>query len=150
MWYSQGLEPLAFRDMCQGPLCNQGCPETFELGSLTSNNWPTWSKIFIAGLIVGIGVAAMIMKAIFVLWLLWIEKNQKQYLTSLEGNFIGEDHSKLQVCYRYLCVGRGSLVVSATLSSPYHSKRESFVVHRCVYSGQWQSNLFGLSFRTPQ
>ena len=73
-----------FLDSCEGPYCNEQCPESFTLGELTSNNWPIGVKIVIAAVIVAIGMVCMFMKSLFKVWLFWLEKKQDNYLDSLD------------------------------------------------------------------
>ncbi len=102
LWYKNGLEAITFRDDCRGPHCNSECPEAFDLGDLTSNNWPTWSKVLIVSVIVAVGVFAVVMKLLFVIWLWWVERKQVLYLESLDSNCEGESN-KLQVrCFAYM------------------------------------------------
>ena len=54
------------------------------LGELTSDNWPLWSKIFIAVLVVGLAVICMLIKIAFMVWLWLLERKQDGYLDSLE------------------------------------------------------------------
>ena len=55
-----------------------------ELGQLTSDNWPLWSKILTAALVVGLAVVCVLIKMAFVAWLWWLERKQDGYLDSLE------------------------------------------------------------------
>ena len=69
-----------------GLLCNDRCPDRLELGDLTSNNWPLWSKIIITVFVVSLAVFCIIAKLVFVVWLFWLEKKQDAYLEQLEGD----------------------------------------------------------------
>ena len=80
-----------------GILCNDACPDQLLLGELTSNNWPLWSKILVAVLVVGLAVVCMLVKVAFVTWVWWLEKKQDAYLDSLEGGDEEETDAKLQV-----------------------------------------------------
>ncbi len=97
IWYEQGLKAITFRDDCGGLYCNSQCPGTFELGDLTSNNWAMWLKILIATMVVAVGVIAVAIKLLFVLWLWWIQRKQALYLESLDRSLEQSDN-KLQVC----------------------------------------------------
>ena len=63
-----------------GVLCNSQCPDKLQLGELTSNNWHTGTKVFIALLIIGLAVVCIIVKVVFRLWLFQLEKKQEEYL----------------------------------------------------------------------
>ena len=98
--------------MIAGPYCNMECPETFVLGDLTSNNWPSRVKIAIICIVMGIGLIALVLKVLFVLWLCWLERMQRLYLESLEDDFEGTDTTlQVSVCD---CV-RVSLCLSVCL-----------------------------------
>ena len=85
-WYNNlsQSDQKQFLDSCEGPYCNEECPESFTLGELTSNNWPIGVKIVIAIIIVAIGMVCMFMKFLFKIWLFWLEKKQDNYLDSLD------------------------------------------------------------------
>lgn len=71
------------------------CPDRLELGELTSDNWPLWSKIVIAVLVIGVAVVCMVVKVMFMVWVCWLERKQDAYLDSLEGD--EEQRDVLQV-----------------------------------------------------
>lgn len=80
-----------------GILCNNQCPDELELSALTSDNWPLWSKIIVAIIVVGLAVVCMLIKMAFVAWIWWLERKQDAYLDSLEGRDVEETDAKLQV-----------------------------------------------------
>ena len=67
------------------------------MGELTSNNWHVGVKLFIALLIIGLGVICVIVKVTFVVWLYRLEKKLKDYLQSLDSELENPDHTTLQV-----------------------------------------------------
>ena len=69
-----------------GVLCNNMCPDELQLGQLTSNNWPVWSKIFIVVLVVGLAVLCILIEVAFIVWLCLLERKQDAYLDELEGD----------------------------------------------------------------
>ena len=95
-WLESGDTPVYFRDSCTGPYCNENCPEQFDLGQLTSNNWPLGLKIIIVLVIVGATVLCMILKFIFGVWLFRLNWKQNSYLDTLGTDEI-EAEDKLQV-----------------------------------------------------
>ena len=104
IWYHAILpnEGKRFLDNCQGPFCNEKCPNSFSLGMLTSNNWSVQVKITLAAVVVGIGVACLLMKFLFKLWLYRLEKKQDDYLEQLEGHLQNCD-SHLEVRKNGFC-----------------------------------------------
>ena len=96
----------------QGILCNSQCPDELRLGELTSNNWHTGVKIFIAVLIAGLAALTVLGKIVFCLWLLRLEKKQRDYLKSLKPERNTQDNNTLQVKWinYYSCL-RLSLVL---------------------------------------
>ena len=93
-----------------GVLCNSQCPDELQLGELTSNNWHTGVKIFIALLIIVPAVVCIIIKVLFRVWLFQLEKQQKEYLEwhQKEGrNSLDDVNSSVCVCihlYVYLYI----------------------------------------------
>ena len=83
--------------LCTGILCNGQCPDQLVLGELTSNNWPLWSKIIVAILVVGLAMVCVLIKMAFVIWVWWLERKQDAYLESLEGGDEEDTDAKLQV-----------------------------------------------------
>ena len=101
-WYasaSPSSRGFRFFDTCQGPYCNDMCPDEFLLGELTSNNWPLWAKLVIACSVVLIAMVCLVMKTLFAVWLYRLESGQDAYLQSLDDN--PEDEAALAV--RRLC-----------------------------------------------
>ena len=90
----------------QGILCNSQCPDELRLGELTSNNWHTGVKIFIAVLIAGLAALTVLGKIVFCLWLLRLEKKQRDYLKSLKPERNTQDNNTLQVKWinYYICL----------------------------------------------
>ena len=72
------------------------CPDQFVLGDLTSNNWPLWMKLVVAGTVMGIAMACLLMKTLFSLWYYRLEKKQDDYLESLDQQLLSSEAS-LQV-----------------------------------------------------
>ena len=95
-WYGNRSMPVYFRDSCTGPYCNMECPEEFDLGQLTSNNWPLGVKTIVVLLILGVTFLCMMLKFIFGLWLCRLNWKQNSYLDTLDTD---EDEAvdKLQV-----------------------------------------------------
>ena len=91
---------MQFLDFCQGPYCNEQCPDEFILGELTSNNWPVWAKLTISTAILSIGVVCLIMKILFYLWLYRLEKKQDDYLESLDMGLEEADEGQTQLMVR--------------------------------------------------
>lgn len=81
----------------QGVLCNSQCPDELRLGELTSNNWHMGIKIFISVLIIGLAVLCVVIKIVFILWLILLEKKQGNYLTSLDDELESTDNTMLPV-----------------------------------------------------
>ena len=71
-----------------GVLCNSQCPDELRLGELTSNNWHTGAKVFIAFIIIIPAVVCIIIKVIFRLWLFQLEKEQKEYLEKKQNEHL--------------------------------------------------------------
>ena len=88
----------ALRDNCQGPHCNDICPEMFILGELDSNSYLPSSKVMLVLVVVGVAVFCILMKMIFVVWLWRLEWKQQLYLWSL-GNesYTADIETALQV-----------------------------------------------------
>ncbi len=66
-WYAgvntSTINPYQYRATCQGPYCYTGeCPDSLTLLNVGQNNWPIWSKVVIAGLIVGLSIISLFMK----------------------------------------------------------------------------------------
>lgn len=87
---------MRFTDACQGPYCNENCPDEFVLIGITSNNWPKWAKMLLIAITLVIPISCIIMKGLFVIWLFILERKQLAYLNSLHDMETGE-HSKLEV-----------------------------------------------------
>ena len=81
----------------KGVLCNSQCPDKLQLGELTSNNWHTGIKIFIALLIAGLAVVCVAIKILFACWLLRLEKKQYDYINSLDKKLECTNQPTLQV-----------------------------------------------------
>ena len=69
-----------------GMLCNNQCPDELLVGRLTSNSWSLGAKISITILVVGMAVACMMVKLIYIIWQFWLEQKQDTYLNFLEKN----------------------------------------------------------------
>lgn len=67
-----------------GFVCNAQCSGDLRVGELTSNNWHLGVKLFIAVLVVGLAVACIALKIVFIYWLYILKKKQDQYLDSLK------------------------------------------------------------------
>ena len=66
-WYmridNSNINSYQYRATCQGPYCYPGvCPDTLTLTPAGQNNWPPWSKVLIACLIMGLSVISLFMK----------------------------------------------------------------------------------------
>jgi len=80
-WYPVKFnQTLHFRDGCQGPHCNDACPEMFVLNDLESDIWKEGSKGILIVIIVGIALVCLVLKAVFTLWLWRMEYYQQLYL----------------------------------------------------------------------
>ena len=77
---------MRFLDSCQGLYCNMECPDELQLGELTSNNWPIWARVIIAAVILLLGMLSMLMKMLFAIWLFRLERQQDDYLLTLDNN----------------------------------------------------------------
>lgn len=75
--------------------CNSQCPDELLVEELTSNSWHIGIKIFIAILFIGLLITCIIMKAIFKLWLVLLERRQNAYLKSLKHDSFLEEHSEV-------------------------------------------------------
>ncbi len=80
-----------------GALCNSQCPDELQLGVLTSNNWHTGAKIFIALLIISLAIICVIVKTWFSCWLIRLEKKQRDYIKSLDEKVECSNQPTLQV-----------------------------------------------------
>ena len=87
----------AHMHMHVGVVCNPQCPEEILFGELTSNSWHVGIKIFIALLIISLGIICVIAKIMFVVWLYRLEKKLKDYLESLDSELESPDYATLQV-----------------------------------------------------
>ncbi len=101
-WYSMDGNQTklpSFRDSCQGPHCNDACPEMFVLGEPNSNSWLPSSKVMLVLVVVGVAVLCILMKVVFVVWMWRLEWKQQLYLWSL-GNesYTADIETALQVC----------------------------------------------------
>lgn len=97
-WYhSSGRK--RYLDVCQGPYCNEECPDEFVLLGVTSDNWPGWVKFLIIVLTVAVPIVCIATKGLFVAWLFMLERKQLAYLNSLYDPENGYHSSKLQVTY---------------------------------------------------
>ena len=90
------------------------CPEEFNLGSLTSNNWATVGKAAVAIVIVGVTILCLIMKLIFGLWLCRLNWKQNAYLDTLEKD-LEEAEDQLQVRRKDACRARLVLIPMPTV-----------------------------------
>ena len=109
--YSQQFD---FRDGCDGPYCNEQCPETFKLGIL-GPTWPLALKVVIAAAVVIIGFTCVFLKCCFKIWLLWLENKQNKYLESLDNN-LEEGSSHLAVSIMVICwLGMKHKIVCLTI-----------------------------------
>ena len=88
------------------------------LGELTSNNWHVGVKLFIAVLIIGLGVMCVIFKVMFVAWLYRLEKKLNNYLQSLNSELENPDHNRLQVCTYKTSI---ALFIAISIMFTYHS-----------------------------
>ncbi len=80
-WYTlKSNTTLHYRDECQGPHCNNACPEMFILDDLVSDIWRTTAKGFIILIVVGVALFCVTIKVIFTLWLWKLEWRQHLYL----------------------------------------------------------------------
>ena len=64
-WYwnvSDTDEGVAFRDVCSGPRCNDGCPEELILEGERAEVWSAGAKIAIAALVMAIAITCLFMK----------------------------------------------------------------------------------------
>ena len=82
-----------------GVLCNSQCPDTLQLDELTSNNWHTSAKVIIALLIICLSIVCIIVKVVFRLWLVQLEKKQKEYLR-IEKSEVNKQKSAKVECLR--------------------------------------------------
>ena len=98
-WYSNRTVPVYFRDTCNGPHCNDQCPETFSLGKLNSNNWHPVAKCVIVGIVLLVMILCVILKLGFDIWLRILNKKQNRYNEekSQRGN-------ESQVKHTYVCM----------------------------------------------
>ena len=67
------------------------------MGVLTSNNWNTGAKIFIALVIISLAVVCVIVKTWFSCWLIRLEKKQRDYIKSLDKKVECANQPTLQV-----------------------------------------------------
>lgn len=86
-----------FRDTCQGPHCNDACPEEFILGELTSNSWNHSIKILISLIVVVLALICIIFKAGFVVWLWRLEWLQRDFLYQLGDESYSDIETALEV-----------------------------------------------------
>lgn len=106
-WYQnkdKGNVTFRFRDNCQGPHCNDACPELFILGELEHNTWNPSLNVFITLLVCGTAALCIILKIAFALWLCSLEWRQKQYLDQLGKESITYLETALQVHRWRKCV----------------------------------------------
>ena len=68
-----------------------------RLGELTSNNWHIGIKIFIAVLIVALALTCVAVKILFSLWLVRLEKKQRNYLESFDKQLENKANAMHQV-----------------------------------------------------
>ena len=97
IWYHSSNTTFQFLDTCQGPYCNNMCPDRFVLGELTSNNWPLWAKITISSAVVGTALLCLLGKILFAIWIYQLDKKQDDYLESLDQQLQVAETSALQV-----------------------------------------------------
>ena len=95
MWYNSDSS-MRYVDTCQGPYCNEECPDEFILLQITSNNWPQWAKFFIITVSVLIPIVCIVFKGLFVAWVFVLERKQLAYLKAFYDMESGIE-SKLQV-----------------------------------------------------
>ena len=123
--------------MCPGVLCNSQCPDELRLGELTSNKWHTGLKIFIALLIVIPAVGCIIIKVLFRLWLLQLEKKQEEYLKQQQLLDRKARNSSIKVECLSMCCSvpqwlratcwNGHRVARATSAQNTHNNRNRYV-----------------------
>ena len=96
-WYPNRYSSVVtIRDSCSGPRCNPMCPEQIDLGASSGNIWPTSSKIALLVIVGAIGVLCVLVKLVFVVWVICLEYRQDVYLEQLlEGTDVDV---KLKVC----------------------------------------------------
>ena len=70
--------------LCDGPSCNPHCPDRLTIGTQTSNNWPLWSKIVIACMIIGIMITCVVIKVWIICWMHGLEKKQETYIKAVK------------------------------------------------------------------
>ena len=96
-WYPNRYSSVVtIRDSCSGPRCNPTCPEQIDLGASSGNIWPTSSKIALLVIVGAIGVLCVLVKAVFMVWVCFVERFQHLYLTKLLTNSSDVDE-KLKV-----------------------------------------------------
>ena len=88
---------FVFRDSCQGPHCNDACPEMFLLGELNHNIWSSSVHVFLSLLVGGTAILCIVLKVTFTLWVCGMEWKQKQYLDQLGSESITYLETALQV-----------------------------------------------------
>ena len=96
-WYSNRYSSVVtIRDSCSGPHCNPMCPEQLDLDASAGNIWPTSSKIALLVIVGAIGVLCVLVKVVFVVWVICLEHRQDVYLEQLlKGTDVDEE---LKVC----------------------------------------------------
>lgn len=97
---NRGNTTFQFRDSCQGPHCNDACPEMFVLDELISNDWPASGKAIFILIVVGVALFCAMMKMFFVVWLWRLEWKQQLYLGLLgDESHISSIETALHVSY---------------------------------------------------
>ena len=80
---------------CEGPSCNPNCPDRLTIGRQSSNNWPIWSKIVIACVIVVITVICVLVKIWIMCWTYRLELKQATYIRLMQD--VNDDENPLKV-----------------------------------------------------
>ena len=97
-WYQNQNKALKFHDSCQGPHCNNECPEMFILDELQSDNWLPGIKVLLVLVVIGVVIACVVVKVIFLLWLWKLEWKQQLYLGLLgDESYTTDIETALQV-----------------------------------------------------
>ena len=109
MWYRDRNGTRRFREPCEGPHCNEGCPEMFILNELTSDSWLPSSKVAMVLIVVGVALFCITMKVVFVVWLWRLEWKQQLHLGLLgDESYTTDIETALQVRVQG-CVDTSSL-----------------------------------------
>lgn len=98
-WYkTTDGNPVRITDNCQGPHCNDACPEMFILDDINSNSWLPSLKVILVLIILCVASACICAKVVFMVWLWRLEWKQQLYLGLLgDESYTADIEHALQV-----------------------------------------------------